>query len=54
MGILQSLMDALAGWLSPRRSVRSHTKNQAYGPRWSQHRPRRIDGYARRRRRAWW
>lgn len=27
------------------RVVRSHTKNQAYGPRWSQHRPINIDEY---------
>jgi hypothetical protein len=54
MGILQALIDALAGWLRPWQGVRRHTKNQAYGPSWSRHRPMRIDRYTRRRpRRAW-
>ena len=39
----------------PRQAVQPHTRNQAFGPRWSRHRPRRIDKYTRtRRRRSWW
>ena len=51
MGILQGLLGALIGWSRPRQSVRTHTKNQAHGPRWSQHRPRRIEEYRRKRHR---
>lgn len=49
MVILQALIDALTGWLRPRRSVRGHTKSQAYGPSWSRHRGRRIKRYRRQR-----
>ncbi len=49
MEVLQRLLAALTGWSRPRQSVRTHTKKQAHGPRWSQHRPRRIDEYRRKR-----
>ncbi len=40
---------ALTGSASPDqlKRVRCHTKMQAYGPRWSQHRPRVVDEYVR-------
>ncbi len=48
------LIGALFG-CPPRQPVRPHTRNQAFGPRWSQHRPRRINKYTRaRRRRGGW
>ena len=47
MGILQCLLGALTGWIRPRQSVRDHTGFQAYGRRWSRHRPRRIEKYRR-------
>jgi hypothetical protein len=46
------LMDALAGLFGRHQGVRGHHKNQAYGPRWSEHRPRRINQYHRRRPRS--
>ena len=51
MEILQCLLSALTGWSRPRQSVRTHTRNQAYGRRWSRHRPRRIREYRRKRHR---
>lgn len=51
MQILQCLLAALTGWSRPRQSVSTHTKNQAHGPRWSRHRPRRINKYRRKRHR---
>ena len=55
MRLVQSLIEALASWLRPRDSISSHTRNQAYGPRWSRHRSREIGRYVRRRsRRGWW
>ncbi len=33
---------------SEQQPVSNHTKHQAYGPRWSHHRPRHIGGYSRR------
>ena len=47
MEILQCLLGVLTGWWRPRQSVRSHGKYQAYGRRWSRHRPRRIERYRR-------
>ena len=47
MGMLQSLLGALTGWWRPRQSVGSHRKYQAFGRRWSKHRPRRIERYRR-------
>lgn len=41
----------LTGWSRSRQSVRTHTRNQAYGRGWSRHRPRRIERYARKRQR---
>ncbi len=49
MEILQCLLAALTCWSRPRQSVRTHTKKQAHGPRWSRHRPRRIKEYRRKR-----
>ena len=41
---------ALFAWPFGRRTcVRDHTKQQAYGPRWSRRRKRRIDPYRRKR-----
>jgi hypothetical protein len=54
MGILQTLIAALFGRLRPYQSVRDHDKQQAYGPWWSLHRVRRIQGYSRRRPRRRW
>lgn len=51
MEILQRLFDALIGWSRPRESVRTHTRNQAYGRGWSRHRRRRIKEYRRKQRR---
>ena len=45
MKLLQALVRALAGLLDRSQGVRDHTKQQAYGPRWSQRRKRRIDPY---------
>lgn len=54
MGIVQSLVELLTGWLRPRQNVRDHWKHQAYGCRWSRHRPRHIDSYGRSRPRRTW
>jgi hypothetical protein len=55
MRILQTLIAAFSRLVRSRQSVRDHDKRQAYGPRWSLRRSRRIDGYARKRpRRGWW
>jgi len=48
MDLLHSFWTALTTW-SRRQSVRTHTRNQAHGPRWSQHRRRRIQEYTRKR-----
>ena len=53
MSILQRLRAGLFGWLRPPQRVRDHDRQQAYGPRWSRHRPRRIERYSRRRPRTW-
>jgi hypothetical protein len=49
MSILKALLDALAALFGSGQSVGDHTKYQAYGPRWSKHRRRRVHGYTRRR-----
>ena len=49
MGILQSIINALAALFGARQDVRTHDRQQAYGRRWSRHRPRRINGYKRKR-----
>jgi hypothetical protein len=54
MSILKALIDALAALFGSCQIVGGHTKRQAYGPRWSKRRRRKIDDYTRRRpRRAW-
>ncbi len=50
MGLLQILIGFFTGLWPSQRRIPSHTKHQAYGPRWSKHRRRQIDGYKRRRR----
>jgi hypothetical protein len=49
MELLQALIDALAGLFGWRQDIPGHRKQQAYGPRWSQHRPRHIHTYRRKR-----
>ena len=57
MGILQPIIDTFAALFGFRQGVSEHIRRQAFGPRWSRHRPRRIHGYRRRRprqsRRSW-
>ena len=47
MGFLQRLLRTLTALSRPRQPVRSHTRNQAHGRRWSRHRRRRIEQYVR-------
>ena len=49
MNVLTALFEALAALFGSRKTVRPHTKRQAYGPGWSKHRPRKINGYKRKR-----
>jgi hypothetical protein len=49
MSVIQAVLASFVGLMTPRASVTSHYKHQAYGPRWSQRRRRRIDSYRRRR-----
>jgi hypothetical protein len=49
MNVLTALIEMLAALFGFRQPVRGHNKRQAYGPRWSKHRPRKINGYKRRR-----
>ncbi len=50
MSVLRAVIEALVTIFGFRGSVSTHTKHQAYGRRWSKHRPRRIGNYTRRRR----
>ena len=49
MGILQAIIEAIATLFGARQDISGHHKQQAIGPRWTKHRPRRIDRYRRRR-----
>ncbi len=49
MGLLHELIEAFTKLWPSRQSIPGHTKQQAYGRRWSRHRPRRIGTYSRRR-----
>ena len=51
---LSELIVSVRNWLTPRQQVTEHRRNQAYGERWSRHRPRWIDGYSRRHGRRRW
>lgn len=48
METLRQLIAFLTGSSRTRQRVRDHHKQQAVGPRWSRHRPRRIGRYTRR------
>ena len=48
MSLLIALIEALAAPLGVRQPGRGHNKRQAYGPKWSGYRPRRIKRHARR------
>jgi hypothetical protein len=49
MHIIRAFIAALADMFAAFTNVATHHRNQAYGPRWSRHRQRRIDSYRRRR-----
>ena len=49
MGILQAIIEAIAALFGVRQDINGHHKQQAYGRRWTKHRPRRINGYKRKR-----
>ena len=49
MGILQTIIEAIATLFGARQDISDHHKQQAYGRRWTKHRPRRISGYRRKR-----
>jgi hypothetical protein len=49
MEILRLLLAFLTGSAHSGQGVRSHTKRQAVGPRWSRHQPRHIAPYTRQR-----
>lgn len=48
VGLLRFLFALLSGDCGGRQHVSDHQRSQAYGPRWSHHRPRHINGYSRR------
>lgn len=49
MSLFNAFWGLLAGWRSTQQCVRDHDRRQAFGPRWSRRRNRRIGRYTRRR-----
>jgi hypothetical protein len=54
MSLLGWMAGILARWPRSRQTVCDHWRSQAFGRGWSQHRPRHIDAYGRRRARRTW
>ncbi|UCG16431.1 MAG: hypothetical protein JSV19_00010 [Phycisphaerales bacterium] len=49
MNVLTALFEVFPALFGLRQPVRGHKKSQVYGPAWSKHRPRKINGYKRKR-----